>query len=562
MNPLGGWTMKNQTAILSVNLEDYFQVAPMRRIIPNRFWPRFDLRIERSTLQALDLLDRNDARATFFVSGWVADRRPDLVAEVARRGHDVASKGYLHRPAAQMSLDEFRSDLLRSRDAIERATGETVRGYRIAEGSLPGDGRAHLEILARAGLHFDASLRPFGPRFAGRTETRGIHRVEGAGWAITEVPLSSGSLLGIPYPVTGGNYMRQMPRALFESRVAALQARGAFWHFYFHVWELDPEQPRVSAVTGLQRMRQYRNLDRMRERVERTLEGSRFTSISDHLGLPVTTAVPAPVRPVESVPVVTTERARDVTIVVPCYNEEDTLPYLAGNLASLEASEAASYRFSYVFVDDGSKDATWTVLQRLFGDRPNCQLVKHPQNRGIAAATMTGIAHARDEIVCGIDCDCSFDPHDLPRMIPLLKPGIDMVQASPYHRDGGVMNVPAWRLMLSRGCCNIYRRILTHKFSSYTACFRVYRRSAIAHVTLEDGGFLGIMEMFVKLDRNGSRIVEFPAVLATRLLGVSKMKTLRVIRSHLRLMARTALTPAIEPTPPGPASGHHMGAGR
>ena len=577
----GGFDVTDQAAILSVNLEAYFQAAPVRRLIPSRFWPRFDLRVEQTATRALDLLDRNDAKATFFVSGWIADHCPDLVAEVARRGHDVASKGYLNPSVARMSLDAFRSDLLRSRDAIERATGRSVRGYRGGEGSLPGDGRAHLEVLAREGFRFDASLRPFGPRFAGRSEARSIHRIAGEGWSITEVPLSSGSLLGLPYPVTGGNYMRQMPPALFDRSVAALRARGGFWHFYFHVWELDPEQPRVSAVRGLDRVRQYRNLDRMRERIEAVMAGSRFESISDRLGLAVEAASPVPAPhptqvpaaqvPTETsakfpefVPTIATGRAVGhavgqvvghavgqeadqeigVTIVVPCYNEEEALPYLAGSLASLEASAAGTYRFSYVFVDDGSADDTWNVLRRLFGDRPNCQVVQHPRNRGIAAATMTGIGLAKDEIVCGIDCDCSFDPQDLTQMIPLLKPGIDMVQASPYHRDGGVMNVPAWRLLLSRGCCRIYRRLLNHKFSSYTACFRVYRRSAIAPITIEDGGFLGIMEMFVKLDRNGARIVEFPAVLATRLLGVSKMKTLRVIRSHLRLMVRTAMSPS------------------
>ncbi|MDB5591865.1 glycosyltransferase [Enterovirga sp.] len=547
--------MRSGYQILSVNLEDYFQVAPMRRIIPERFWPRFDLRIERTTLAALNLLDRTGAKATFFVSGWVAERCPDLVAEVSRRGHDVASKGYHHRRFDQMSAEEFRSDLRRSRDAIERATGEAVRGYRIAEGSLPGDGREPLRILAEEGFLFDSSLRPFGLRYARHPDARRIHQVAGEGWSITEVPLSSGTCLGIPYPVTGGNYMRQVPRSLFERAVARrLRASDEPWHFYFHVWELDPEQPRVSAVSGLQRLRQYRNLETMRERVEHHLASARFTSIADHLEIAAEAVERRPEAQQASTAALRTEPARDVTIVVPCYNEEETLPYLAGNLASLEASTRGVYRFSYVFVDDGSQDQTWAVLNSLFGSRPNCQLVQHPANRGIAAATMTGIRKARDEIVCGIDCDCSFDPHDLTRMIPLLTPDVDMVQASPYHREGDVMNVPGWRLMLSRNLCKIYRRILHHKFSSYTACFRVYRRSALRNIELQDGGFMGIMEIFVKLDMQGSRIVEFPAVLATRLLGVSKMKTFRVIRSHIGLIARTLWSQHPERVPGKPVA--------
>lgn len=549
----GGFSVSDASRILSINLEDYFQAASMRRIIPGRFWPRFDLRIEKTTERALDLLDRTSAKASFFVSGWIAERCPDLVVEIARRGHDVASRGYLHRPFSEMTPEEFRSDFLRSRDAIERASGQVVRGYRIGEGSLPADGSQMLRILAKEGVRFDSSLRPFGPRFVGRAGKRGIHRIEGDDWAITEVPLSSSTLLGVPYPVTGGIYMRQTPDALFDHSVARrLRSDAEPWHFYFDAWELDPEQPRVSAMSGLQRLGQYRNLETMTERVERQLRHGRFTSIAQHLGLPVEVAAPVAAPERASVVHVETGAVCDVSIVIPCYNEEESLPYLAGNLATLEAATRGTYRFSYVFVDDGSRDKTWTVLNRLFAGNPNCQVVQHPKNLGIAAATMTGIRLAKDEIVCGIDCDCSFDPHDLTRMIPLLTPGIDMVQASPYHRNGDVMNVPAWRLVLSRNLSKIYRQILTHKFSSYTACFRVYRRSAVTKITLDDGGFLGIMEIFVKLDRSGSKIIEFPAVLATRLLGVSKMKTLRVIRSHLVLIAKT-IRKGAAPDRSGPA---------
>jgi polysaccharide deacetylase family protein (PEP-CTERM system associated) len=542
---MGVCAMHNRQNILSVNLEDYFQVAPMRQVIPHRYWPRFELRIEKSTGEVLDLLDRYGAKATFFSVGWLAERCPDLIAEISRRGHEVASKGYFHRNFSQMCLDELRDDFLRSRDAIEKATGETVLGYRMAEGSLPADDIAPYRVLAEAGVRYDSSLRPFGPRFIGKQEQRRIHEISGDGWSITEVPLSSDTFLGVPIPVTGGNYMRQLPRGLHEGRVAAWHQRhDEPWHFYFHTWELDPDQPRVSATTRLGRLRQYRNLDEMRERIEGWLERYSFRSIAEHLQLAIE---PAPVRAArEAAPIVvkTNASAREVqkvTIVTPCYNEEETLPYLASTLASVEQENEGVYEFSYVFVDDGSKDGTWHKLHELFGGKENVQLIRHQVNRGIAAATMTGIRAARDEIVCGIDCDCSFDPHLLAKMIPLLTPGVDMVQASPYHRDGGVLNVPAWRLALSKGVCLIYRHILNHAFSSYTACFRVYRRSKVLGMKLDDEGFMGIMEIFVRLDQSNARIVEFPAVLESRLIGHSKMKVVRVIRNHLGLIRRLVL---------------------
>ena len=534
--------MNDRRHILSINLEDYFQVAPMRQVIPHRYWPRFDLRIEKTTLATLDLLDRTGAKATFFTIGWLAERCPDLIGEVARRGHEVASKGYFHRPYDQMTPEDLRDDYLRSRDAIEAATGRQVLGYRIAEGSLPVDDDTPFRLLAQAGVRYDSSVRPFGPRFIGRAGERRIHERSGDGWSITEVPFSADTLLGVPFPVTGGNYMRQMPQWLFENRLDAFVARlDDPWHFYFHTWELDCEQPRVSAAKRLARIRQYRNLDQMRERIHDILGRFAFGGIADHLQLEAA-EVEARAPVAEPQPVAARAKApgprTKVTIVTPCFNEEETLPYLAGNLASVEEANDGVYDFSYVFVDDGSKDRTWEKLHELFSGRPNVQLIRHEKNRGIAAATMTGIKAARDEIVCGIDCDCSFDPHELAKMIPLLTPEIDMVQASPYHREGGVTNVPGWRLALSKNVSRIYRQILNHAFSSYTACFRVYRRSKMLDMKLDDEGFMGIMEIFVRLDQSGARIVEYPAVLESRLLGTSKMKVLRVIRNHLGLIFR------------------------
>jgi hypothetical protein len=347
----------------------------------------------------------------------------------------------------------------------------------------------------------------------------------------------------IPLPMTGGNYLRQIPMGLYEWRLARyLRQPDLPWHLYFHTWEFDPEQPRVSAAKRLSQIRHYRNLEEMGERIEGLLSRYKFESISDHLGLASEPAVVQERAVSVASAAVRPTGGQKVSIVVPCYNEEITLPYLAGNLASFADETAGRFEFTYIFVDDGSADGTWAKLNELFGDRPDCVLIQHPENRGIAAATMTGIRAAKDDVVCGIDCDCSFDPHELAKMIPMLTPNVDLVQASPYHPKGGVTNVPGWRLALSRNLSRIYNRILNHRFASYTACFRVYRRSKIAPMQLSNGGFMGIMEMFILLDQSGAKIVEFPTVLESRLLGVSKMKTLSVIISHLGMIRDLAFS--------------------
>jgi glycosyltransferase involved in cell wall biosynthesis len=223
--------------------------------------------------------------------------------------------------------------------------------------------------------------------------------------------------------------------------------------------------------------------------------------------------------------------------VIPCYNEELILPYLANTLQDVVA-RLEDYELSFVFVNDGSKDGTGEALHKIVGDWPRTTIHHHEVNRGVAAAILTGIRQASTELVCSIDCDCTYDPHELANMIPLLAEGTDVVTASPYHPQGAVRNVPGWRLFLSKSSSFLYRRVLRQKLYTYTSCFRLYRRSAVKDLDIRETGFLGVAEILGRLDLKGSRIVEYPAVLEVRMLGRSKMKTVRTILGHLKLMTR------------------------
>ena len=175
-------------------------------------------------------------------------------------------------------------------------------------------------------------------------------------------------------------------------------------------------------------------------------------------------------------------------------------------------------------------------MQSVFGSNPNVRLVQHEQNSGVSAAILTGIRHSDTELVCSMDCDCSYDPLEFSRMLPLMTDDVDLVTASPYHPQGRVKNVPGWRLLLSKGLSTIYRIVLPQKLHTWTSCFRVYRKSAIEQLNLHESGFLGTAELVGQLCLNGSRIVEHPATLEVRIFGESKMKTFHTIAGHLRLV--------------------------
>ena len=546
--------------LVTVALEDYFQVGAFNHLIQRGQWYRFEPRVERGTQRALALLDEYGIKATFFVLGWIADAMPELVAEVASRGHEIASKGYYHRHIRHLSPQEFREDLARARESIERASARRVLGYRMADGWFEPNDLWALDVLAEEGYAYDSSIAPLLGRFAHEPWRRYTHQHRFENRTLWEFPISTTRLFDQLLPIGGGNYFRQIPHTVLKHLVDRWMTRSsAPFVMYFHTWELDPDQPKIAAAPLLQRVRQYRGLEKMPWVLRHYFERYEFTSVADYLGLDVqlppeqqraTVRVPAgaPGVPRASRPVRIDGPRREaaqpaadgsrtpVTVVIPCYNEELILPYLSNTLRSVKET-LGQYDFRFLFVDDCSTDGTWNALRRVFAGRDDCTFVRHERNGGVAAAIMTGIRAADTEIVCSIDCDCTYDPHELGRMIPMLRDGVDLVTASPYHPEGGVRNVPEWRLSLSRGLSSLYRGLLNSKLHTYTSCFRVYRRSAAVGVKLTRSGFLGVMEFLARLDLAGGGVVEFPTVLEVRMLGRSKMKVIRTIMGHLSLLA-------------------------
>ena len=540
--------------LLTVALEDYYH--NFERVIARSHWNRFEKRVERSTMRALALLDEFGIRATFFTLGWVASTLPELVREVANRGHEIASKGYHQRNLREMSPSEFRDDLARSREALEHASGQRVFGYRAPGWLKPSDVWA-LEVLAEEGYRYDSSVKPLLFRFHGEPARRLAHEIVFAERSIWEFPISTLGPEGLAFPIGAGNYFRQLPESMVRRAVARWERRyGGPFTMYFHTWELDPDQPQITAAPLFARIRYYRHLDRFADVLRYYLARYRFTGIREYLGISpendsshdTSDAYGADFRVTGSTVAVLSEPIRSpedsvsagprtpVTVVVPCYNEEHTLPYLANTLESVERSLAHRYELEFVFVDDHSTDDTWGSLNRLFGEKANCRLMRHAMNSGVAIGILTGIGAATTEIVASIDCDCTYDPHELGNMLDLLRDDVDMITGSPYHPEGSVRNVPAWRLSLSKGASALYRRLLHQKLGTYTSCFRIYRRSRVLDMRLTRGGFLGVAEMMGKLALNGSTIVEYPTTLNVRVLGYSKMKVMRTITGHLGLM--------------------------
>ncbi len=531
--------------VATVLLQDYFHHRVFKGIIGERHWGRFESRLDSNIEQACDLLEEYHATATFFAFGWIAERYPSIVARVVERGHEVADAGYVARDVSEMSRDQFVQEVSRSRKVIEDATGQKVLGFRSYK-SIRSSDLWILDELAKLGYQYDVSLQPnLFELFRRSARYPFVHVKDGK--RLVELPMPTQRILAINLPIAGGNFIRQLPQWLMYPAFQHWNRRGKGpFVLYFHPWELDPEQPRISAIGALSQIRHYRNLGKFREVLPYYFSVGAFRSVRDYLGIEASPTARSSDRSADLENRSSAEMSgrrfdahgTPVTVVIPCYNEESTLPYLEKSLAELEDAAVGTVSFSFVLVDDCSKDATRSELQRIFDDKPNCTLVFHEANKGVAGAIRTGIEHAKTDIVCSIDADCSYDPLELLRMIPELDDETDMVTASPYHPNGFVVAVPQWRLFLSRGLSAIYRLILRNKLATYTSCFRVARRDAVLREQQEYGDFRGIVEMLARMDLHGARIKEFPTTLQSRVFGYSKMKTIKTIWGHLGLLGR------------------------
>ncbi len=524
--------MKRQQ-ILTVVVEDYYHVAALRGAIREKHWDRLEPRLQEGLTVILEMLRRHEATATFFVYGLIAERHPQLVQQIVADGHEVASRGYA--PRRIPDPPSFREELARAKQALEAAGANPILGYRAARWLQP-DELWQLEVLAEEGYAYDSSINPVLRRFADAPEMQRIHRHDTPRGSLWEFPIATVGLGGVRLTISGGNYVRQLPHRLM-SRLVAHKSAGSDEPlvFYLMTWELDPAQPDIQGIETWQRIRHYRRLGKPRWVFNDYLERYAFVGIADHLGLPHPAQAPSLRDPAPPRAVTLSSDATPVTLVIPLYNEEKTLAYLRRTLADFRGKLSDRYRVHLLLVDDGSSDDTLAQLRARFADMPDCTIVEHGHNRGVAAAIMTGIRAAPTEIVCSIDCDLSYDPRHIAYMLDALGDA-DMVTASPYHPDGQVLGVPPWRLFLSKTLSRMYSAVLDARIYTYTSCCRVYRKSAVAPLELHNDGFLGVAEMLIALIRSGGRVAELPAVLESRLLGESKMKIGRTIAAHLGLL--------------------------
>jgi len=279
------------TNALTVDVEDYFHVSAFAKSIDRKDWGDIPLRVVDNTQRLLQLFANSEVKATFFVLGWVAERVPELVREIAAEGHEVGCHGYSHELVYNQSPEVFRQETIRSKSLLEDIIQATVYGYRAASYSITDRSLWAIDVLCEAGFTYDSSIFPV------RHDRYGIpgspeypYELESPnGQTLTEFPLSTANILGYRLPVAGGGYFRLYPYWVSKFGLSQINREGHPFIFYIHPWEIDPSQPRVAAH-WFSRYRHYNNLNKFETRLSRLIKDFRFGNVMDvlgNLGLPV-----------------------------------------------------------------------------------------------------------------------------------------------------------------------------------------------------------------------------------------------------------------------------------
>jgi len=255
---------------MTIDVEDYFQVSAFAPYIQRGDWDDRECRIERNMAVILDLLDAHETKATFFTLGWIAERYPQLVRDIVSRGHELASHGYGHQRASDLSREAFAEDVGRAKKMLEDLGGVAVKGYRAPSFSIGTGNLWAFDVLQEAGYRYSSSVYPIAHDHYGMPDSPRFAYPVREG--LLEVPVTTLRMFNRNLPSSGGGYFRLLPYALSRWMIQQVNERDQQSAvFYFHPWEIDPGQPRIAGIDAKTKFRHYVNIHRTEARISQLL---------------------------------------------------------------------------------------------------------------------------------------------------------------------------------------------------------------------------------------------------------------------------------------------------
>lgn len=266
------------TNAMTVDVEDYFHVSAFDKVIDPKDWSNYQPTVDYNTRKLLDLFSRHNTKATFFILGWVAQAFPELIKEIADQGHEVASHGSNHRRATTQSPQELELDIATSIDILEQASGQKVTGYRAPSFSINKSNEWAFELLVKLGIKYSSSTYPIEHDLYGTPDWPRFKYWRDEG--LWEIPIPTLRKNNKNTGIGGGGYFRLYPYFLSKKRINKfLSTEKQPYSFYFHPWEIDPNQPRVKGASFTSNVRHYINLSRMENKIEKLLQDFNWSTM-------------------------------------------------------------------------------------------------------------------------------------------------------------------------------------------------------------------------------------------------------------------------------------------
>ena len=269
------------TNMMSVDLEDYYCDLPFSE------WQKYESRVIKNTQVILDLFEKYDVKATFFVLGYIAEKFPEMIKKISELGHEIASHSYAHIDLRKVSKKQFEDDFLKSVSIIEKITGKNVEGFRAPFFSIDKNNCWVFEILSRH-IRYDSSIFPVrtplygihtAPRFIYKPSMNNVVEEDNQGKLI-EIPMATHRIPLIGnVPIAGGFYLRFLPYWYMKLGIKNMNKHHKPAMFYIHPKDLDPEMPRISEYSWYY----YYNLKSGVKKFEKLLQDFKFTTVKNSL---------------------------------------------------------------------------------------------------------------------------------------------------------------------------------------------------------------------------------------------------------------------------------------
>ena len=267
---------------MTIDVEDYFQVANFASFIKPDTWPSYSCRVEKNTETLLSVFEECNVKATFFTLGWIAERYPNVVRQIQAGGHEIASHGYGHQLVYELGKEKFREDIKKSKEILEDLSGAQVVGYRAPNYTVTERSLWAIDVLLEEGFIYDSSIFPTRhPRYGIPDAPRHRNIIKRKNMSLTEFPPATLPIGKWNIPIAGGGYFRLFSYSFIKWGLKKINSGGNFFVFYLHPWEVDPEQPRFSQASRIHRFRHYVNLHKTKNRLKQLVTDFEFTTLQN-----------------------------------------------------------------------------------------------------------------------------------------------------------------------------------------------------------------------------------------------------------------------------------------